>query len=103
MNQHETIRLTQSQLMNRLFCSFTPKDKLEDKLYEINSQYKILYSKIFVLTSPESDEYMCTYTHMFSILINLEKKEIVNLNIQVVLLTYIFKLIKILKRYFMDK
>ena len=61
MNQHEIIRLTQSQLMNRLFCSFTPKDKLEDKLYEINSQYKILYNKIFVLASPESDEYMCTY------------------------------------------
>jgi hypothetical protein len=47
--------------MNRLFCSFTPKDKLEQRLAEINSQYKILYSKIFVLASPESEEYMCTY------------------------------------------
>jgi hypothetical protein len=47
--------------MNRLFCSFTPKDKLNDRLAEIVSQYKILYNKIFVLTSPESDEYLCTY------------------------------------------
>jgi len=56
-----TITLTQDSLMNRLFCSFTPKERLEERLAEINGQYKILYSKIFVLTSPESDEYMCTY------------------------------------------
>ena len=53
--------LTQASLMNRLFCSFTQKDKLDSKLAEINSQYKILYNKIFVLASPESEEYMCTY------------------------------------------
>ena len=47
---------------NRLFCSFTEKDKLDERLYEINSTYKILFGKIFVLTSPESDnEFMCTY------------------------------------------
>lgn len=57
----KSILLNQSDLMNRLFCSFTQKDKLEEKLAEINSQYKILYSKIFVLASPESDEYLCTY------------------------------------------
>ncbi len=56
-----TIKLTQESLMNRLFCSFTPKDKLDQRLAEINSQYRILYSKIFVLASPESEEYMCTY------------------------------------------
>ena len=55
------ITLTQDSLMNRLFCSFTSKDRLEERLVEINSQYKILYNKIFVLASPESDEYMCTY------------------------------------------
>jgi hypothetical protein len=56
-----TITLTQQSLMNRLFCSFTAKDKLDQRLAEINGQYKILYSKIFVLASPESEEYMCTY------------------------------------------
>ena len=53
--------LTQESLMNRLFCSFTPKERLDERLAEINSQYKILYNKIFVLASPESEEYMCTY------------------------------------------
>lgn len=57
----KSIILNQSDLMNRLFCSFTPKDKLDQRLAEINSQYRILYSKIFVLASPESEEYMCTY------------------------------------------
>jgi len=56
-----TIKLTQESLMNRLFCSFTAKDKLEEKIAEINASYKILYNKIFVLASPELDEYMCTY------------------------------------------
>ena len=55
------ITLTQLDLMNKLFCSFTPKERLEERLAEISNEYKILYSKIFVLASPESDEYMCTY------------------------------------------
>lgn len=55
------MKLTQESLMNRLFCSFTPKERLDERLAEINSQYKILYNKIFVLASPESEEYMCTY------------------------------------------
>lgn len=55
------MKLTQELLMNRLFCSFTPKERLDERLAEINSQYKILYNKIFVLASPESEEYMCTY------------------------------------------
>jgi hypothetical protein len=47
--------------MNRLFCSFTKKEDLDSRLYEIVSEYKILYNKIFVLASPESEEYLCTY------------------------------------------
>ena len=48
-------------MQNKLFCSFSAKDQLEDRLYEINREYKILYGKIFVLASPESEEYLCTY------------------------------------------
>jgi hypothetical protein len=47
--------------MNKLFCTFTSKDGLDDTLREINREYTILYKKIFVLASPESEEYMCTY------------------------------------------
>ena len=46
---------------NKLFCTFSSKDQLEERLAEIIAEYKILYNKIFVLSSPESDEYLCTY------------------------------------------
>ena len=57
----EFIKLTQEQLKNKLFCTFSPKDKLEDTLDTIKGEYTIMYSKIFVLESEDSDEYLCTY------------------------------------------
>jgi hypothetical protein len=61
MEDFNIVNLTQDSLMNRLFCSFSKKDELDFKLEEIIREYKILYNKIFVLASPESDEYLCTY------------------------------------------
>ena len=61
MEDEKIIKLTQDSLMNRLFCSFSSKDGLDDRLNEIIREYKILYNKIFVLSSPESEEYLCTY------------------------------------------
>jgi len=55
------IELTQEQLKNKLFCTFSPKDKLEDTLDVIQSEYSIMYGKIFVLESSESEEFLCTY------------------------------------------
>jgi len=57
----EFIKLTQEQLKNKLFCTFSPKDKLEDTLDTIKGEYTIMYSKIFVLESEDSYEYLCTY------------------------------------------
>ena len=57
----EFIELTQEQLKNKLFCTFTTKDKLENTLDTIKEEYVIMYSKIFVLESEESEEYLCTY------------------------------------------
>jgi hypothetical protein len=53
--------LSEADIMNKLFCSFSPKQDLELRLSEITSEYTILYGKIFVLASPESDDYLCTY------------------------------------------
>lgn len=61
MEEYKIINLTQDSLMNRLFCSFSSKDGLDERLSEIIREYKILYSKIFVLSSPDSEEYLCTY------------------------------------------
>lgn len=48
-------------LMNKLFCTFTSPAGLDDTLASINRSYSILFNKIFVLESPQSDELMCTY------------------------------------------
>ena len=57
----EYLELTQEQLKNKLFCTFTAKDRLDATLDTITSEYVIMYGKIFVLESEDSDEYLCTY------------------------------------------
>jgi hypothetical protein len=47
--------------LNKLFCTFTSPAALEETVTEINRRYSILFSKIFVLESPQSDELICTY------------------------------------------
>jgi hypothetical protein len=47
--------------MNKLFCTFSSKNELEGTLETIQSQYKILFNKIFVLYIELTDEYVCTY------------------------------------------
>ena len=47
--------------LNKLFCTFTSKDELETIVSTINRRYSILYNKIFILESPQSEELMCTY------------------------------------------
>lgn len=55
------IELTQDQLKNKLFCTFSPKERLDDTLNTIQGEYTIMYSKIFVLESTDSEELLCTY------------------------------------------
>jgi hypothetical protein len=50
-----------TEMANKLFCTFSQKSQLDYRLNEITSQYTIMYGKIFVLVSPESEEYLCTY------------------------------------------
>jgi hypothetical protein len=57
----EYLQLTQEQLKNKLFCTFSAKDRLEDTLDMIRSEYTIMYGKIFVLESENSEVYLCTY------------------------------------------
>ena len=61
MRTEEFLEITSESIMNKLFCTFSPKESLEDTLRDINREYTILYKKIFVLASPDSEEYMCTY------------------------------------------
>jgi hypothetical protein len=47
--------------LNKLFCTFTSPADLEETVATINRKYAILFNKIFVLESPQSDELVCTY------------------------------------------
>jgi hypothetical protein len=47
--------------LSKLFCTFTAHDDLENVVSTINRRYSILYNKIFILESPQSDELICTY------------------------------------------
>ena len=47
--------------LNKLFCTFTSPADLEETVAAINRKYSILFNKVFILESPQSDELMCTY------------------------------------------
>lgn len=48
-------------LNNRLFCSFTTLEGLDDLIEGITSKYDVMYNKIFVLHIKSNNEYVCTY------------------------------------------
>lgn len=61
IGSNELLYLDDFDMENKLFCTFSKKQDLEDTLEVVTSHYNILFGKVFVLLSPESDEYMCTY------------------------------------------
>lgn len=52
---------TPGDMSNKLFCTFSTEENLEELLNTIQTKYKIIYNKIFVLYSKSQDEYICTY------------------------------------------
>lgn len=50
-----------SDMSNKLFCTFTPEEELDQTLDLIKGKYEIIYNKIFVLYSKSNHEYICTY------------------------------------------
>jgi len=48
-------------MANKLFCTFTAPKELDETLNTLQTKYTILYSKIFVLESLSTEEYVCTY------------------------------------------
>ena len=52
---------TTFNMSNRIFCTFSKENELDEVLERIEGKYEILYNKIFVLYSKSNDEYMCTY------------------------------------------
>ena len=46
---------------NRLFCTFTTLNDLDNLIEELSSRYVIMYNKMFVLHIKSNDEYVITY------------------------------------------
>ena len=56
-----TWNLTIEELANKLFATFSKKEDIEQTLETITERYNILYNKVFILESKDSDEFICTY------------------------------------------
>ena len=50
-----------SDLNNKLFCTFTSLEDLDQLVEELCSKYEIMYNKMFVLHVKSNDEYVVTY------------------------------------------
>jgi hypothetical protein len=48
-------------MTNKLFCTFTNLDNIDDTVENIKNSYTIMYDKIFVLYIKSIDEYTITY------------------------------------------
>jgi len=46
---------------NRLFCTFTALEALDELIAELSSKYSIMYNKMFVLHIKSNNEYVITY------------------------------------------
>ena len=53
--------ITIQELANKLFATFSKKEDIEETIDTITNRYTILYNKIFILESKDSDELICTY------------------------------------------
>ena len=57
----ELFNLNISEVRNKLFCTFTTIEELDNVLEYITSSYNVMYGKIFVLHIKSNNEYVCTY------------------------------------------
>jgi len=48
-------------LNNKLFCTFTREEDIENLIEDLSYKYTILYNKIFVLEVKDNNEYVITY------------------------------------------
>ena len=56
-----TWNLTIEELANKLFATFSKKEDIDNTIEVITARYSILFNKIFILESKDSDEFICTY------------------------------------------
>src|ERR1700749_1636080 len=62
MLKNDPLPIESTDLPNKLFASFTVTESLEYTLAEIQQRYSVLSSRVFVLESEDTPEYICTYS-----------------------------------------
>jgi hypothetical protein len=60
-DEHNFSLLNINDLNNRLLCSFSSQDGLDNLIENIRNSYSIMYNKMFVLYVKSTDEYVVTY------------------------------------------
>lgn len=55
-------QLNEFNHLGKLHCTFTDPSNLDETISTINRRYSVIFNKIFVLESPQSDELVCTYS-----------------------------------------
>ena len=53
--------ITTRDVNNKLFCTFTDLEGLDDLISTLTKSYSIMYNKMFVLYVKSTDEYVVTY------------------------------------------
>lgn len=46
---------------NKLFCTFSTEDKVDEVVDQVVSKYTVLFNKLFVLSAKGQDDYLVTY------------------------------------------
>jgi hypothetical protein len=54
-----------ADMSNKLFCTFSSEENLDILIGTIQTKYKIIYNKIFVLHAKSQNEYVITYNVEF--------------------------------------
>jgi hypothetical protein len=57
----ETTQLNNTDLNNKLFCTFVTEEALDFLIEDISKAYSIMYNKMFVLFVKSTNEYVITY------------------------------------------
>jgi hypothetical protein len=57
----ETTQLNNTDLNNKLFCTFVTEEALDFLIEDISRAYSIMYNKMFVLFVKSTNEYVITY------------------------------------------
>ena len=60
-DMYDTNTVNIKDLNNKLFCTFTSGEELDELVSELSAVYTIMYNKMFVLFVKSTNEYVVTY------------------------------------------